>query len=162
MTKLFFFLSLLAFASPAFAAGGGSSTVGPANPADVLCNKVGGKVTTLTGADGGQAGFCVLGQSAIIDDWTLWRELNNERTEAVAAFFSGRRMVTFHSDTIGMSNYAAENCENFGGRHVLYRTEEGDELGVCAFGDRSAIEEWTLFFGPREARNAELVKVLKK
>lgn len=47
--------------------------VGMANPASVLCEKVGGKVEIEKDAQGNQKGICHLPDGTRVDEWELFR-----------------------------------------------------------------------------------------
>lgn len=140
-------------------AAAGSPGPGVPNPADVLCEKVGGRLEILS-SDAGESGYCVFGERATIGSWTLFRELKSGRTQAVEAFFRGPVPGGAHPHGIGLPNPASVNCLKAGGKLTIAKSPEG-EIGICEFPDRSEIEEWTLFRGPDSPENVALARVLR-
>jgi len=51
-----------------------SESMGMPNPASVFCEEQGGTVDIRTGADGGQAGFCVFPDGSECDEWAYFRD----------------------------------------------------------------------------------------
>jgi putative hemolysin len=99
---------------------GGGSSIGPANPASVNCEKLGGKLELVDDING-QYGMCH------IEEWTLFSEM------------SARGLVKeHHYGNVGMPNPASVNCEDIGGA-IQIMQEPAGETGICV------IEEWTLF-----------------
>ena len=99
---------------------GGSSTVGPANPAAVNCIKLGGVLEKYENPLGEDS-------NCVLEEWHLYREMKK------------RNLVKPHDyDMGGMPNPAAVNCADIGG-HI--RTIEGPngEGGYCV------VPQWTLF-----------------
>lgn len=123
MKKLVALFAVLSVATGAWAAGG-SSSVGPANPASVLCVEMGGDLEIVS-TPGGEAGFCT------IEEWHLYHELE-QRGRLPDLHFGGG------SGPIGMPNPASVVCEKIGG-DLTIRSEEGGEAGHCT------IEEWALY-----------------
>jgi putative hemolysin len=108
------------FIMSSFAIAGGSSTIGPANPAALNCIKLGGTLETITSPEG-EGAFCV------IEAWHLFNEMNE------------RGLVKEHTyPPIGMPNPSAVNCNDIEGQYRIVSTPEGDSA-VCA------VEQWTLF-----------------
>lgn len=145
-------LSILAAAAPA-----GAFSTGLANPASQLCSDLGGRVEMLSGT-GGQVGFCRL-DGALVEEWTLLREVNGESQAALDAFLNH---VPFHAPKgRGGANPAALYCTQVGGTVTQLRQQDGGTVGACTFADRSIIEEWTLFRGPSDSANQDLAAVVQ-
>ena len=123
MKKLFLSIVMLLSAASAWGAGG-SSSVGPANPASVLCIEMGGDLDIVDGP-GGQWGLCT------IEEWRLFGELD-KRGRLPELDFSGSGPM------IGMPNPASVTCEKIGGKLEI-RNETGGQAGYCS------IEEWALY-----------------
>lgn len=121
MRQLSLITTVLLFSNLAFGSGGGSS-VGPANPAAVLCLDLGGGIESVE-TPAGTSGNCV------VEQWQLFAAM----TEAGLV----RKQSGGHAGA-GLANPAAVNCLNIGGalRHI--ETPEGTS-GFCV------IEEWTLY-----------------
>ncbi len=49
--------------------------IGMANPASVYCEKIGGKLDIVKGADG-ETGYCTLQNGERIEEWALYRRDN--------------------------------------------------------------------------------------
>ena len=153
---------ILMSAGQAFA-WGGSSSVGAGNPAAQRCIDVGGQLEIVTDAGGNQHGLCLL-QLARIEEWTLFGVTNGRKSLATNAFLDHKPPVLDRGPgqpggPVGMPNPASVYCGQAGGRLEFLNTESG-QLGLCRFADRSAIEEWTLYGGPRASGNAKLTKIL--
>lgn len=111
--SIFVFGVALAFA-------GGSTTVGPGNPASINCVKLGGELVLME-SPAGQYANCV------IDEWTLFNEM------------SVRGLVKpHHYEGLSMPNPAAVNCVDIGGAIEIHHSPLG-EAGFCV------VEEWALF-----------------
>ncbi|MGZ3744283.1 MAG: DUF333 domain-containing protein [Pseudobdellovibrionaceae bacterium] len=114
------YLILGALVITAEAHGGGSSTVGPANPAAVNCIKLGGtleRVVTPAGEDA----------NCVIDEWKLYKEM------------SDRGLVKRHNyENISIPNPASVNCLDIKGTLRIEETPEG-QRGLCVVG------QWDLF-----------------
>jgi putative hemolysin len=110
----------LATGTQAHAFGGGSS-IGPANPASVFCEDLGGELTIAKDPNGGEYGICN------IEEWSLFRQM------------SARGLVKPHRyPGVGMPNPASVNCEDIGGQLTIKESERG-QYGICQ------VEEWTLW-----------------
>lgn len=142
--------SMLAAAAPAGA-------LGLANPAAKLCGDVGGRVEILDGT-GGQSGFCRL-DGALVEEWTLLREVNGDSQAAVDAFLNHAPFRARKGR--GGANPAAQYCAQVGGTVKQLTQQDGGAVGVCTFADRSSIEEWTLFRGPADPANQDLAAVVQ-
>jgi putative hemolysin len=114
-------LSLLTLmASVSFA--GGSTTVGPSNPASVNCINLGGKLEIQTSTAGEYA-------NCAIEEWQLFNEMSkrglikeNEINPGVPS---------------GIANPASKNCKNVEGQFRRESSPAG-EFSLCI------VEEWTL------------------
>jgi putative hemolysin len=111
-------LATVALSSSAFA--GGSSTVGPANPAAVNCLKLGGTLERVVTPEGEDA-------NCRIEEWKLFRAMSEQNL-----------VKPHHYGNGAMPNPAAVNCIDIGGELRSVTTPNG-EAGVCV------IEEWKLF-----------------
>jgi putative hemolysin len=111
-------LGLIGFSAQAFA--GGSSTVGPANPAAVNCVKLGGILEPYQ-TPAGQGANCVIGE------WQLFREMLKRGLTKPHRYGNG-----------AMPNPAAVNCIDIQGTLRTENTPAGQN-GLCV------IEEWSLF-----------------
>lgn len=140
-------------ALPAFA--GGSSTVGPGNPAAYFCLNAGGALESVN-YRAGQDALCRFGDRAAIPQWTFFRAKDEPGELAVRTFFDPKP-----AKVNAMGNPASLYCRAQGGKTEIARLEDGSEIGICKFSDNSGIEEWTLFRGVNDASNAELVKALR-
>ncbi|MBK9321934.1 MAG: DUF333 domain-containing protein [Bdellovibrionaceae bacterium] len=99
---------------------GGSSTVGPANPAAVNCVKLEGVLENYEMPEGQNA-------NCVVDEWHLYTEMDK------------RGMVKKPgSGSVALPNPAAVNCYDIGGALRIEDTLEG-ERGLCV------VEQWTLF-----------------
>lgn len=123
MKRLMLTVVMMMTAASAWAAGG-SSSVGPANPASVLCVEMGGDLEMVEGP-GGTSGFCTL------EEWHLYGELD-ERGRLPELNFGGNGPLA------GMANPASVTCVKIGGKLTI-RTTPGGETGYCT------IEEWALY-----------------
>lgn len=114
----FIILSILVIGAQAHA--GGSSTVGPGNPAAINCLKLGGLLEQVQTPEGQDA-------NCIIDEWQLYSEM-----------FKRGLVKRHHYGHVGMPNPAAVNCIDIKG---ALRSEEGPEgqRGLCMVG------QWDLF-----------------
>jgi len=129
------------------------------NPASTFCTQQGGTVVIAKDSQGSENGICKLSQ-AMLPEWTLFRELvKGEKTIAIQKFLSGSRYEPNPGRGTGMPNPASYNCSQFGGNLELYSVDTG-QFGVCKFQDKSGIEEWTLYRGPSDARNALLTSLV--
>lgn len=154
--SVFAFLSSLALSSAAQA--GGSSSVGPANPASLLCAKLGGKYASGF-EPAGEHGLCQFGR-AMIGEWTLWRHKNGIPQEAVQVFLLSQEMLGEYQPMI--PNPASVHCGKVGGQVLIVADRNGGQFGLCNFSDGSSIEEWTLFIGAADKANKQLVRALLK
>lgn len=135
--------------------GGGSTTAGVPNPAAGLCIEVGGKLLGVQVA-AGEASLCRIGDRALIDTWTLFRELSSHDTLAVAALRANQ------GPRLAMPHPALLYCSEAGGRIEFGRSSENADVALCRFSDNSVIEAWTLWGGASAPENARLLKVLNK
>ncbi|MDT8856063.1 DUF333 domain-containing protein [Paracoccaceae bacterium Fryx2] len=55
--------------------GGDIHRSGMANPASVYCTKIGGKMQ-MRAEQGGQAGYCILRDGSVVEEWKLYRDHN--------------------------------------------------------------------------------------
>lgn len=124
----------------------------PPSPALTSCLNSGGKIESYT-AQSGYMSLCKIGQS-LIGDWTLHYQLSNDDQYAVEIFLKHPAPGKWRG-----ANPAAEYCADLGGMSVIIESA-GGQSGVCEFADRSQIEQWTLFRGPQDVGNADLVRVL--
>jgi putative hemolysin len=127
---------------------GSTSSVGPANPAAVLCLELKGELESFTDAVGNQYGICAF-DNARISDWTLFLARNGHNQQAVNAFLAHPALINSSNGngSIGMPNPSSQYCLQVGGENVSAFSSEG-EWGMCEFPDGSAIDGWTLFRGP--------------
>ena len=113
-------LILVVLVSALEASAGGSSTVGPSNPAAVNCLYLGGALER-TENSGGQDANCV------IDQWKLFKEM------------SDRGLVKEHiGENLSIPNPAALNCLEIKGNIRLEETLAGQK-GLCV------VAQWDLF-----------------
>jgi putative hemolysin len=153
-TLTFTTLAFLVATLPAFARGG-SSTVGPGNPAAIFCENEGGRLESTHTRLGDDA-LCRFGERSAIPQWTFFRAKNGGGEKAVDVFLNPKAVK------VGvMGNPASLYCLAQGGKTSIESLEDGTQIGICRFEDRSGIEEWTLFRGVNDATNAELVKALR-
>jgi putative hemolysin len=110
-------------ATSAFAATGGGSSVGPANPAAQLCEKIGGHLAGYENSHG-------QGYNCVIEEWTLFRAMDAQHL--VKPIQCGA------STQPCMPNPASVNCENIGGSLEIVDSPNG-QYGMCT------VEEWKLF-----------------
>lgn len=119
--RTFILLTLSLISFQLFA--GGSSTVGPGNPAAINCVKLGGVLESFSTAAGQDA-------NCVIDEWLLWQKMYE------------RGLLKHHDydrgGGIGLPNPAAVNCIDVEGQIRIEQTPAG-ERGLCV------VEEWTLF-----------------
>lgn len=152
------FLVIMSLAMHANA--GGGSSVGPENPASADCETLGGRWSILEDEEKNQWGFCTFDQ-ALIEEWTLFRHRNGEKTMAVIAFLAQPHAIRASEK---VANPATELCHRMGGvtrnwtGSVGYPTNEAVDL--CQFPDRSVIGTWTLFYGPKQ--NPFLARILEE
>jgi putative hemolysin len=127
---------------------GSTSSVGPANPAAVLCVALQGALETLADETGNQFGMCAI-DNGRIGDWTLWYFRNGQEVHAASAFLVHPpfRPTSDVNGGVIMPNPSSQYCVQVGGENVsLY--SPGGESGMCRFSDGSTIDGWTLFLGP--------------
>lgn len=118
MKTVFLFMISILFAASNANAGGGSS-VGPANPAAVNCEQLGGTLEPFTTPQGEDA-------NCAIEEWSLYRQM------------ASRNLLTPHSYTGMVPNPAAVNCNDVNGIWRLVETPQG-QSGLCV------VEQWTLY-----------------
>lgn len=53
-------------------------SIGMANPASVYCEKIGGSSITKKDASGNEVGYCKLPDSAVLDEWELYRSAHKD------------------------------------------------------------------------------------
>lgn len=128
----------------------------PSSPSPALesCLNSGGTIASFSSAEG-TLSMCKIGE-ALIGDWTLHYELNNDDQYAAEVFLKHPTPGKWRG-----ANPASEYCADLGGMSVVVESSLG-QMGVCQFADRSQIEEWTLFRGPQDPENADLARVLTK
>ncbi len=119
--KKFIFVASLVLTITVFAqsgkAGGGSS-IGPANPATLNCQKLKG-VSKIVETPEGQAGYC------LVEEWYLYKKM------------SMYKLVKTNGIGSGGANPASVNCLSIGGRTKIIETSQG-QAGYCF------IDEWKL------------------
>jgi len=99
---------------------GGSSTVGPGNPAAFNCLKLGGTLERVVTPRGQDA-------NCVIDQWKLYKEM------------SDRGLVRHHQYAdMAMPNPAAVNCLDIKGTIRMEETP-GGQRGLCV------VAQWDLF-----------------
>jgi len=106
-------LTTIILGAQAFA--GGSSTVGPGNPAAFNCLKLGGTLEAVE-TPAGQDANCV------IEQWKLYHEMSQRGL-----------------DRGGLPQPAAVNCHNIQGTIRRVVDSSGNENGMCV------VAQWTLF-----------------
>lgn len=111
-------LSIVMLGAQAYA--GGSSTVGPGNPAAYNCIKLGGFLESFTSPQGEDS-------NCVIDEWKLFNEM-----------YQRGLVKPHHHDNVGMPNPAAVNCIDINGTLRYESTPEG-QIGFCV------VEQWDLF-----------------
>ena len=127
---------------------GGSTSAGPAHPASQHCLSRGGQeVLVDVGAFGGdQMSVCRLSDDSVIETMTFWRQ-TQEPTIALPKFAAAR----WHTyDGLPMERWAERNCSEVGGSIlvVVPHLRPSVKYQLCRFSDGSAIEAWTLMYGP--------------
>ncbi len=143
---------------------GGSSTVGPANPAAIMCVRVGGKNISME-SEAGALSFCQVGE-AFIGNWTLFdafhakyfNDENIEQSAAVSAYLSKSESEKILG-TIAESpsiEQATSLCMQLGGYVITPLPTKKSLLLACRFSDNSIIELMTLFRGPKAKGNKVL------
>jgi len=127
---------------------GATSAAAMPNPAAKYCNDVGGQLEIVKLHTGDQTGLCTLGQASI-EEWTLFRRKRlGTLSQAVSAFCKSRAPNSGGEGYgIQIGNPASQNCSEQGGSLEIAIDRSGNEMGICKFGDKSSIEEWTLFRG---------------
>ena len=118
------------------------------NPASEFCVTLGG-ISTIAdvGAWGGaQIGLCRLSDDAVIESWTLWRAVRNNRLQAIETFEAGQ----WRPRPGPIETWADDACEEAGGLVVecAMHLRPSTIVRMCEFPDRSMIEIWTAFGGP--------------
>lgn len=159
--KLYALMTLvLGLSINAFAAGG-SEASGLPNPASANCIKSGGKLS-IADTQTGEIGICSFGRAAI-EEWTLFGSMGGSHTIAEAVYLKHRPLASPKSGgQVGLPNPSSAYCAQQGGQTVIVTAgRNGGQYGLCEFKDRSAIEEWTLFYGPTAPQNAKLTAALK-
>ncbi len=138
--------------------------VGLPNPASQLCVELGGTLKPYVLEDGGALSLCAFQDdvylNGLIEEWTLFRYKKGDAAQslAVKAYFEH---VAYEAPDQGpVGHPALRYCEQVGGTRLIIIESNGDESGVCKFGDGSLIEEWTLFRGPEVHQN--LTQVLDR
>jgi len=112
--------SILSVGLQAFA--GGSSTVGPGNPAAVNCIQLGGVLESYQTPAGASA-------NCVIEQWQLYKEMSAR----------GLTNPPHGSENgVGMPNPAAVNCIDIEGQLRTVSSPTG-QSGFCV------VEQWTLF-----------------
>lgn len=112
--------SVSAIGLQAFA--GGSSTVGPSNPAAVNCLKLGGFLENTETATGQDA-------NCIIEEWQLYREMSKRGLVQSRPHDHG---------SVAMPNPAAVNCIDIKGTLRIEDSLNG-QRGLCV------VRQWDLF-----------------
>lgn len=122
------------------------------NPASKMCVDLGGSLRSYELEEGGEISLCAFQDevylNGLIEEWTLFRYKmpSAEPSMAVTAFFKHEPYKAPAAGPVG--HPALRYCLQLGGKRFIIVDREGGESGVCAFEDRSQIEEWTLFRGP--------------
>lgn len=130
--------------------GGNSSTVGPGNPASILCKKLSG-VYEAYYTDEGQDGLCSFGRGKI-PQWTLFRYKRGHPAKAVELFLQHPKIA---------ANTAEQYCQRLKGKVEIVESDSEENLVLCVFSDDSSIEGRTLFRGPKSSSNKKIVRALK-
>lgn len=108
---------------------GAAAVIGMPNPASVYCDEQGGKLDIRKDAQGGEYGVCVFADGSECDEW---------------AFFRGE-CKPGAIPVIGMPNPASAYCVDQGGALEMRKDAQGNEVGICVFGDGSECDEWAFF-----------------
>lgn len=128
---------------------GPSVTVGVgANRLPRFCTSQGGQAFSALSPQRNSKNLCSFPGGAVIDSWTLFKN-KSSRTLAVDALLNSH----------GQTATALEHCHIYGGKVIEY-TADSTQISLCAFPDMSAIEVMTLFKGPYDSKNKNLVNVL--
>lgn len=127
--------------------------------ASAHCAGSGGQSNISYRQDGTKEVICAFERGAI-SAMTLYRAAAlKQKTEAVETFFDRRVQLPEYD---GSYNPAYKYCELAGGQPEQLKDESGRGAEVvCAFGDGSAIESWTLLRGPASETNRRLASVLR-
>ena len=125
-----------------------------ASPASANCEARGGKIEIFD-TEGGQIGYCRLGDHTAIEEWTL---LKGGKTKAAKAFANHRKLRASIAASEDATGTAVEHCERAGGK-VAVLGRKGATLSACFFLDRSSIDADSLFEGPK--RRPVLARLLK-
>ena len=152
-TKLALTLLTLAFFGSSAWARGGMSTGGVANPASMQCVQFGGRLQLYKDEQGNQSNLCRV-EGAALDEWTFYLATTQGGTQATTAFINHPRYQ------MDMAPNPVAYCSQLGGRIELFTNDSNERIGLCQFEDRSSIEAWTLFRGPRFPGNTKLLKLL--
>lgn len=135
---------------------GGGSSIGPANPASVTCERLGGGWRILEDAGQNQWGFCQFG-NAVIEQWTLYRHRTESASLATKAFLRADSTPMNPS----LPNPADRKCGFLGGQVKRWSGSLGypttSPVILCQFYDGSIVDAWALVRGPkvdRELTNA--------
>jgi putative hemolysin len=135
---------------------GGIDGAGFPNPTGDYCKSVQGVPINLSKG----ISLCNVG-GALIEQWTLYRfkmPTIKRNSTAIQSFLSDEER---HIDIgNGGANPSSQYCIQKGGTINILTDRAGNQTGICHFEDQSGIEEWTLFRGPNDPKNADLKKLL--
>lgn len=105
--------------------------IGMANPASVYCEKQGGE-SILVKSQKGDFGVCKLKDGTAREEWEYYRENNAAKPKE-------------DTKVIGMANPASKFCVAKGGKSVIEKDKDGNEVGKCQFKNGTKIEEWEYY-----------------
>lgn len=122
------------------------------NPAVVKCQEESGVIINVR-TPLGEMGLCVF-ETAMIDQWTLFRELSKKPQLAVQAY-RDRVAKSPTSDVTAKSYCTSVALGEY--EDVTYKTKI---MGLCKFSDKSRIEVETLFNGPTASGHEHFNEVI--
>ena len=126
---------------------GGSTSAGPAHPANKYCSDRNGIGTTIDegGWSGTQFGICRLPDNSVISTMTFWEE--TQKPTIALAKFRVASWRTFQGQSIEM--WGKLNCADQGGTVMsgVEHLRPNVKHEFCLFSDNSLIEVWTLLSG---------------
>lgn len=114
-----------------------------------FCEKSGGQIQTFTDLK-----ICSLG-NAKVEESTLEQHITGKEKQEALRLFMERPMPR----NLTGGDAPGQYCDQLGGSTDIIRFKK-EEFFFCLFGDGSSIEQWTLFKGPKNNDNSQLVKVL--
>ena len=127
------------------------------NPASKFCTDQGGELEFVSIKEKGTEGLCTFGKAAI-DQWTLFYFKASVRPQAAVTAFCKSQ----NNPASAIAQPETVFCKSVGGTPVeAETTAKGSGAKLCYFEeDKSTIEQWTLFLGPKHPDNLNLNRVI--